>query len=32
MDGHLAKPIQIAELAAALTRWLSCDQPPAMAV
>ena len=32
MDGHLAKPIQIAELAAALTRWLSSDQPPAMAV
>lgn len=29
MDGHLAKPIQITELAAALTRWLSCDEPPA---
>lgn len=32
MDGHLAKPIQIAELAAALTRWLSGGDPAAMAV
>lgn len=31
MDGHLAKPIQIAELAAALTRWLTGDGPTAMA-